>query len=409
MSKWVRTTWGEIATLEYGKAVRGYDKKTTGFRVYGTNGPIGWHDVPLCKSAGIVVGRKGAYRGIHYSPEPFFVIDTAFYLKPKIDFDIKWAYYQLLTQDINGMDSGSAIPSTSRDSFYQLPLVLPPIEQQRRIAHILGSLDDKIELNRRLNATLEATARALFRSWFVDFDPVRAKAAGKDAATTCRRLGLTPDVLALFPDALVEGETGEVPVGWEVDSFADAFDLIGGGTPKTSVAEYWNGGIPWFSVVDAPAESDVFVIQTEKTVSVAGVSNSSTRILPEYTTIISARGTVGKVVLTGCEMTMNQSCYAIQGKQAGPFFTYFATKAVAAFLKQISHGTVFDTITRDTFKNAQLVMPKGAAVFQEFEQAVRPLLLSVKANLLESRTLAALRDELLPKLLSGEIELKTDE
>jgi len=179
-SEWTEMRWGDIATLEYGKGLRGYQNAAGRFRVFGTNGPIGWHDKPLCNHPSVIVGRKGAYRGIHYSPEPFFVIDTGFYLEPKTEFDVKWTYYELLSHDINSMDSGSAIPSTSRDSFYQLPVRVPPPPEQRAIAHILGSLDDKIELNRQMNETLEAIARAIFKSWFVDFDPVRAKAEGRD-------------------------------------------------------------------------------------------------------------------------------------------------------------------------------------------------------------------------------------
>ena len=109
-SRWRAALWGDLATLEYGKSLRGYASTTGPYRVFGTNGPIGWHSEPLCPYASVIIGRKGAYRGVHYSPSPFFVIDTAFYLKPKVALDTRWAYYQLLTQDINGMDSGTAIP-----------------------------------------------------------------------------------------------------------------------------------------------------------------------------------------------------------------------------------------------------------------------------------------------------------
>ena len=208
---WRETRWGDIATLEYGRALRGYHSAQGPFCVFGTNGPIGWHDQALCEHASVIVGRKGAYRGIHYSADPFFVIDTAFYLRPKIELDARWAYYTLLTQDINGMDSGSAIPSTSRDEFYTLPVCVPPLPEQRAIAHILGTLDDKIELNRRVNETLEAMARALFKSWFVDFDPVRAKMEGRDPC-------LPKPLADLFPDCLVDSEIGEIPKGWEIFS-----------------------------------------------------------------------------------------------------------------------------------------------------------------------------------------------
>ena len=177
--EWRSALWGELATLEYGKSLRDYDTAPGVYKVYGTNGQIGWHSEPLCPCASVIIGRKGAYRGVHYSPDPFFVIDTAFYLKPKVEIETRWAYYELLTQDINGMDSGSAIPSTSREDFYGLPVRVPPLPEQRVIAQVLGTLDDKIELNRRMNETLEEMARALFKSWFVDFEPVRAKMEGR--------------------------------------------------------------------------------------------------------------------------------------------------------------------------------------------------------------------------------------
>ena len=192
---------------------------------------------PMAKSAGttnpfvitpsVIVGRKGAYRGIHYSPEPFFAIDTAFYLKPKNEIDARWAYYQLLTQDINGMDSGSAIPSTSRDDFYALPVTIPPLPEQRAIAHILGTLDDKIKLNRRMNRTLEEMARAIFQDWFVDFGPVRAKLEGREPY-------LPPEMWNLFPDRLMDSELGEIPQGWEVISLSDCIDVARGLSYKGS-------------------------------------------------------------------------------------------------------------------------------------------------------------------------------
>lgn len=125
---WTNKKWGEIATLEYGKSLNNYHENKGKVPVYGTNGLIGFTDKPLCTFPSVIVGRKGAYRGVHYSKTPFFVIDTAFYLNPKIeDLDLKFAYYQLLTQNINEMDSGSAIPSTSRIDFYNLDLILPVI------------------------------------------------------------------------------------------------------------------------------------------------------------------------------------------------------------------------------------------------------------------------------------------
>lgn len=153
---WESCKWGDISTLEYGKSLRSHGDAAGAVRVYGTNGPIGWHTEALCPTAGIVLGRKGAYRGVHYSPTPFFVIDTAFYLKPKREFEILWAYYELLNLDINGMDSGSAIPSTSRDEFYQVPVLFPPPPVHVAFGKIVGHMFKQMEANQEQSRTLGA-------------------------------------------------------------------------------------------------------------------------------------------------------------------------------------------------------------------------------------------------------------
>jgi len=151
---WNIKRWGDITTLEYGKSIRDYRESRGEYRVFGTNGPIGFHDEALCNSEGIVIGRKGAYRGVHYSPNPFFVIDTAFYLKPQATLDLKWAYYELLRFDINSMDSGSAIPSTSRDDFYGIPVMVPPPEIQAAFGKIVGRWFATVFANLQQSRTL---------------------------------------------------------------------------------------------------------------------------------------------------------------------------------------------------------------------------------------------------------------
>lgn len=153
---WGRMRWGDIATLEYGKSLREYRENGGKYRVFGTNGPIGFHDKPLCDSPGIVIGRKGAYRGVHFSPDPFFVIDTAFYLKPTTALNLQWAYYELIRFDINSMDSGSAIPSTSREDFYGIPVVFPPKPIQEAFGKIVSAWFTQIFENDKQSLTLAA-------------------------------------------------------------------------------------------------------------------------------------------------------------------------------------------------------------------------------------------------------------
>ena len=156
MSKSIDYTWGDLITLEYGKPVADKDSTDGAVPVFGTNGQIGTsHLPPLCKIPSFIVGRKGAYRGVHYSCVPFSVIDTAFYAMPITNiFDIKWAYYKFLTYDINRMDSGSAIPSTDRYELYRIPVTLPPIETQKQAVSILDTITNRIELNTAINENL---------------------------------------------------------------------------------------------------------------------------------------------------------------------------------------------------------------------------------------------------------------
>jgi type I restriction enzyme S subunit len=282
------------------------------------------------------------------------------------------------------------------------------ITEQRAIAHILGTLDDKIDLNGRMNETLEATARIIFKSWFVDFEPVGAKLEGRWRRGESLP-GFPAHLYDLFPDRLVESELGEIPEGWETLPFADTVEVIGGGTPKTSVADYWNGDIPWFSLVDAPRDADVWVVDTEKKITRVGVENSSAGVLPEGTTIISARGTVGRIALAGVPMAMNQSCYGLRGKvDRRGFYTYFAARVLVSDLQQRTHGSVFDTITRDTFKSVAIASPPSNLI-RAYERSVTSVLEGIRRNILESRTLAALRDVLLPKLISGDFTVQDPE
>ena len=299
---------------------------------------------------------------------------------------------------------GSVIRHFGPMHLKQMTVRFPPLPEQQVIAHVLGTLDDRIELNRRMNETLEQMARALFKSWFVDFDPVRAKVDGRWRPGESLP-GLPADLYNLFPDRLVDSELGHIPEDWGVGVLDDSIELLSGGTPKTSVAEYWDGDIPWYTAKDAPSLTDVFVLETERGITEAGVENSATRILPAGTTVITARGTVGRLACLGRAMAMNQTCYGIRGASTFPdFFTYFRIRSAIDELRTRTHGTIFDTITRDTFKLIDAVnLPIKVAI--EFEELVEPVMGQIRSNLLQSRELAAQRDALLPRLLSGEIRL----
>jgi len=278
---------------------------------------------------------------------------------------------------------------------------VPPLPEQRAIAHILGTLDDKIELNRRMNEMLESTARALFKSWFVDFDPVRAKAAGREP-------GLPKPLADLFPDSFEDSELGEIPKRWRVGPILETARLLSGGTPKTDRDEYWSGSIPWASAKDVSQCGDSFLVETERKITARGLEESATQLIPALCSVVVARGaTTGRMVILGDAMAMNQTCYALATAVGTPFALYCHLREEIGNLVHAAHGSVFDTITTSTFATSKVVLPPSP-VFGEFEKRVDPLFRRVLAGTKGSRTLAALRDTLLPKLISGELRVSPD-
>ena len=373
---WETTRWGELATLEYGKAFRYYKSSTGPYRVFGTNGPIGWHDEMLHPHPGVIIGRKGAYRGVHYSARPFFVIDTAFFLKPKVKMDTRWAYYQLLGQNINDLDSGSAIPSTRREDFYNLPVKVPPLAEQRAIAHVLGTLDDKIELNRRMNETLEAMVRALFKSWFVDFDPVRAKMEGRDT-------GLPPDIDHLFPNRLVDSELGKIPEGWEAKALGDLVELAYGKSLRATDRK--SGLIPVYGSNGQIGWHD------KKLVAGPGI-------------VVGRKGNPGIVKWVHSDFfPIDTTFYVVPRDTDGDLpFLFFAL--ITQDLPSVAADSAVPGLNRKlAYMNRQLVPEKK--LMDEFNGYVNAIFIRRHDLEQESHTLGTQRDVMMPKLVSGELRM----
>ena len=284
------------------------------------------------------------------------------------------------------------------DLLLSMQLRLPPQEEQRSIVAVVAALDDKIEQNRQTVQVLERLARAVFRAWFVDFEPVKAKAAGATAFPS-----MPQPVFDALPMRFVDSDIGPVPEGWEVKALSSFCTLVSGGTPKRSEAAYWDGDVPWYSVKDAPGHGELWVIGTSERITADGLADSAARVVPKGSTIISARGTVGKLAMAGVPMAFNQSCYGLlpgDGKSFGHL--NLLMRSVVAELQQRTHGSVFDTITRATFDGLLVTGPRDKVV-STFESVVDPLLALLLALVDESSKLAAMRDYLLPKLLSGEV------
>jgi type I restriction enzyme, S subunit len=306
---WIRMRLGEFVTLQRGHDLPDERRRPGDVPILGSFGITGRHDEAKTRGPGVTVGRSGASFGVvSYSPIDFWPLNTALYV---IDFhgnDERFAYYFLKQFDFQGYNSGSAQPSLNRNFIHPIPIDVPPLSEQRAIAHTLGTLDDKIELNRRMNETLEAMARALFQSWFVDFDPVRAKPEGRDP-------GLPKEIADLFPDSFEDSELGEIPKGWEIKSIGDIADVAGGTTPITKEPAYWDGGThAWATPKDLSGLSVPVVLDTERRITDAGLSQIGSGLLPKGTVLLSSRAPIGYLAVAEIPVAINQGFIAMTPK-----------------------------------------------------------------------------------------------
>ena len=270
--------------------------------------------------------------------------------------------------------------------------------EQRAIARVLGALDDKIELNRRMSATLEEMARALFRSWFVDFDPVRAKAEGRPS-------GLPPDLDALFPASFEASELGEIPAGWEVKEIAELCTRIeNGGTPSRAMPQYWGGSIDWFKtseLVDGP------LLSSQEKITLEGLSESSCKLWNAGTILIAlyASPTVGRLGILEVPATSNQACCALLAKpEFGNLFLFYTLLSARDRLRNLAVGSAQQNISQRIVREHRVVAPT-ALLATAFQDSVQDLYRSASGGLRESRSLATIRDTLVPWLVSGQLRV----
>ena len=298
----------------------------------------------------------------------------------------EFLFYYLISKlgkdNVLSVSSGSSIPAIYQNQLAKVEYVKPPIPEQKAIAATLSVLDDTIELNNQINKKLEEMAQAIFNSWFVDFEP--------------------------FKDGeFEESELGLIPKGWSVGKFTDYINVLSGGTPKTSVAKYWNGDIPFFTPKDSV--NGFYCIKTEKCITEFGLNKCNSRKYEKDTVFITARGTVGKINLSGSNIAMNQSCYALQGKNGlSQYFVFLLTKQCLEMLKKNANGAVFDSIIVNTFGAIRFMLPPRE-VINKFNTLIQPLFEMNHSCCMETEKLVSLRDTLLPKLMSGEIRVPVKE
>ena len=336
-------------------------------------------------------------------PDKIVLLSSVAILRPSKRLHSGYLRYYLDCADTRAMlkagyVSGSAIPRVVLKDFRRAPIPLPPLAEQKAIARVLGALDDKIELNRRMNATLEAMARALFQSWFVDFDPVRAKLDARQP------VGMDPATAALFPEHLEDSLLGHIPKGWKVGKIQDCcVQIQNGGTPRRNEPRFWDGGnIPWLAS-DEVRQS--IITATESFITEEGLTESSAKWVPAFSTVVALYGaTAGQISFTSSRLTTNQAVCAMIPKQDFAFFNYLTMRNATAELENKAVGSAQQNISKGIVEETQVVLPPITLV-KRFAEVASPLFERWISNLHESHTLATLRNTLLPKLLSGEISV----
>jgi len=366
MSEWKECAFGDVAVLLYGKGLKESARIPGNTPVYGSNGIIGFHNEPLIKGPGVIIGRKGSVGEVRYSESDFYPIDTTYYLDLKSGNDIKFFYYNLLTLQLTDMNSHSAVPGLNRNDVYSLKIPLPPLPEQRAIASVLSSLDDKIDLLHRQNTTLEAMAEALFRQWFVE----------------------------------------EADDGWEETTIENVcVRIASGGTPSTKVGEYYNGDINWYSTREL---SDTFLYESSTKITNSGLENSSAKMFPENTVLIAiyAAPTVGRLGILANDATFNQAACGFIADENKICFEYLYLHLLFSRqkLNDIASGSAQQNLNVKIIKNFEILLPP-ANIVQKLKCVVRPIFQQIKLNTKQIMTLEKLRDTLLPKLMSGDVRV----
>ena len=397
LAEWTRTTLGELLSFSNGKSSPARSEFLP-HPVYGSNGIIGFADESNAGPNTIIIGRVGTYCGsLHYSDSACWVTDNAIRATAIGRNKPSFLSYLLRTLRLNARRTGSGQPLLNQTILSEIPVVVPHPREQGAIAHVLGTLDDKIELNRRMNETLEGMARALFKSWFVDFDPVRAKMEGRDT-------GLPDDIADLFPDRIVDSELGEIPQGWKVFRLDELTHHHTRSTSpfRSADLEYEHLSIPAYDAGHHPAVEPGAAIRSNKTVVPDGAVLLS-KLNPRITRVWVPPDSTGRPQVCSTEFL------AFTPKSPANrslLFALFSDQHFRALLKSMVTGTSksHQRVPPKALK-AQQVMAGSWRLFAVFGEATGSMLDRILKNRSEAATLAALRDTLLPKLISGEIRV----
>lgn len=393
-SDWITSTIGDQVTLQRGFDITKKQFKEGNVPVISSSGVSGQHSESTCQAPGVVLGRKGVVGSVYYSLHDFWAHDTTLWVKDFRGNLPRFVYYFFRSNErlLQDLDVGSANPTLNRNHLHSIETIWAPLSDQKAIAHVLGTLDDKIELNQNMNQTLEDIAKAIFKSWFVDFDPVRGKAEG-------RPTGLPPEISDLFPDELVDSEIGEIPKGWEVAPLDEIGNFRNGLALQKYPAEDGEEQLPVVKIAQLRKGStngdDLFA---------SGVPSDFVITDGDY--VFSWSGSLMAKYWVGGKGALNQHLFKVEEKTQP---LWFIAGWVEHFMPEFqsiaeSKATTMGHIKREHLKQALCAIPTQELIKRSAE-VITPLIERLILSQQESKVLSELRDTLLPKLISGELRI----
>lgn len=340
--------------------------------VYGGNGILDYADTANNENS-VIIGRVGAYCGsVYYESSPHWVSDNAISAVNKNNSDIAFDYYLLKSLDLNHRHIGTSQPLLTQEILNSIEVLLPPLPEQVEIGRTLRALDDKIENNTKINHHLEQMAQAIFKSWFVDFEPFG----------------------------------GEQPEDWREGTIADLGDVIGGSTPSKAKPEYYTEhGIAWITPKDLSVTKSKFIARGADDITELGLRNSSARLMPRGTILFSSRAPIGYVAIASGEVCTNQGFKSVVPKESvGTAFIYYFLIENLQTIENMASGSTFKEVSGSTMKGIPALVPDNDTLRRFQEECT---FIFEKQELLEAENarLAELRDTLLPRLMSGEMSV----
>ncbi|ELE3000649.1 restriction endonuclease subunit S [Escherichia coli] len=414
----------EFITLQRGFDLP-QDKRIKGdIPVIASTGIVGYHNEEKVQAPGVVIGRSGSIGGGQYITNNFWPLNTTLWVKDFKGHHPRFVYYLLKSIDFSQFNVGSGVPTLNRNHLSGVLVADTSYSYEKEVSNVIGILDDKINLNKKINQTLEQMSQTLFKSWFVDFDPVidNALDAGNPIPEALQSRAelrqkvrnsadfkpLPAEIRSLFPSEFEETELGWVPKGWKIDNIGGLSDKIfSGGTPNTSTEEYWNGALNWFSSGET---RNALIIETEKKITATGVKNSSTRLSVAGDILIASAGqghTQGQTSLNTIDTYINQSVVCIRPiKPSYSTWLYFNLSSRYTEMRAISDShSIRGSLTTKLISSMKVASPTDELI-SLFDINCSVFISKIKNNLELSRELKKLRDTLLPKLISGELSLE---